>query len=89
MMALEAHISRAQLSQAANLFGVTQPRISNLVHGKIDLFALDALVDMATAAGMRRDFCFAGRSATGSRSAPSSMLIASRSSLIDSSSRFR
>lgn len=55
MMALQEHIERAKLSQAeaARLFGVTQPRISNLMHGKIDLFALDTLVNMATAAGMR------------------------------------
>ena len=55
MMALQQHIVRAKLSQAqaAKLFGVTQPRISNLVHGKIDLFALDTLVNMAAAAGMR------------------------------------
>ena len=55
MMALQEHIARAKLNQAqaAKLFGVTQPRISNLMHGKIDLFALDTLVNMATAAGMR------------------------------------
>jgi len=55
MMALQEHISRAKLNQAqaAKLFGVTQPRISNLMHGKIRLFALDTLVNMATAAGMR------------------------------------
>ena len=55
MMALQEHISRAKLNQgeAAKLFGVTQPRISNLMHGKIDLFALDTLVNMASVAGMR------------------------------------
>ena len=55
MMALQQHISRAKLSQAqaAKLFGVTQPRISNLMRGKIDLFALDTLVNMAAAAGLR------------------------------------
>ena len=55
MMGLQEHIARAKLSQAdaAKLFGVTQPRISNLMHGKIDLFALDTLVNMASAAGMR------------------------------------
>ena len=55
MMALQEHIARAKLNQAqaAKLFGVTQPRISNLMHGKIDLFALDTLVNMASAAGMR------------------------------------
>jgi predicted XRE-type DNA-binding protein len=54
MMALRAHITGADLSQsqAAKLFGVTQPRVSDLVRGKIDLFSLDALVNMASAAGM-------------------------------------
>ena len=55
MMALQKHIQRAKLNQAqaAKLFGVTQPRISDLMRGKIDLFALDTLVNMAAAAGMR------------------------------------
>ena len=39
-------------AQAADLFGVTQPRISDLVRGKVNLFSLDALVDMASIAGM-------------------------------------
>jgi predicted XRE-type DNA-binding protein len=39
-------------SQAAKLFGVTQPRVSDLMRGKINLFGLDALVNMATAAGL-------------------------------------
>ncbi len=55
MLALLGHIQREGLTQAqaAKVFGVTQPRISNLIHGKIDLFALDILVKMATAAGLR------------------------------------
>lgn len=55
MMALKAHIASSGLSQAeaAKLFGVTQPRISDLTRGKITLFGLDALVNMATAAGLR------------------------------------
>lgn len=54
MMALKEHIVRAGLNQqqAAKLFGVTQPRISDLMRGKIGLFGLDALVNMATAAGL-------------------------------------
>jgi predicted XRE-type DNA-binding protein len=54
MMALKNHIARIGMSQsqAAKLFGVTQPRVSDLMRGKIDLFALDALVNMATAAGL-------------------------------------
>lgn len=39
-------------AEAAKLFGVTQPRISDLVRGKIELFSLDALVDMAAVAGL-------------------------------------
>lgn len=54
MMELAAHVARADLnqSQAAKLFGVTQPRVSDLMRGKINLFSLDALVNMAAAAGM-------------------------------------
>ena len=55
MMALKAHLLRSGLSQAqaAKLFGVTQPRVSDLTRGKVDLFGLDALVNMAAAAGLR------------------------------------
>ncbi len=54
MMALKKRIESAGLSQAqaAKLFGVTQPRVSDLMRGKINLFGLDALVNMATAAGL-------------------------------------
>jgi predicted XRE-type DNA-binding protein len=38
--------------QAAGRLGVTQPRISDLVRGKIDLFSLDSLVNMVAAAGL-------------------------------------
>ncbi|MBU2843829.1 helix-turn-helix domain-containing protein [Acidithiobacillus thiooxidans] len=54
MMSLKNHIARSGMSQtqAAQLFGVTQPRVSDLVRGKIDLFSLDMLVNMASAAGL-------------------------------------
>lgn len=39
--------------QAAAKFGVTQPRISDLVRGRIDLYSLDTLVDMAAAGGLK------------------------------------
>ena len=54
MMALKEHIVRAELtqSQAAGLLGVTQPRISDLMRGKIELFGLDTLVNMIGAAGL-------------------------------------
>ena len=55
MMALRDHISQENLTQAdaAKLLGVTQPRISDLVRGKIDLFSIDTLVNMLAAAGLR------------------------------------
>jgi predicted XRE-type DNA-binding protein len=40
-------------SAAGKLFGVTQPRISDLVRGKIDLFSIETLIDMLTRAGIR------------------------------------
>jgi predicted XRE-type DNA-binding protein len=39
-------------AQAASLFGLTQPRISDLMRGKVNLFSLDTLIDMAATAGM-------------------------------------
>jgi predicted XRE-type DNA-binding protein len=55
MVALTRHIKREKWTQAkaAKLLGVTQPRISNLMRGKINAFSLDLLVGMATAAGLR------------------------------------
>ncbi|HYW09332.1 MAG TPA: helix-turn-helix transcriptional regulator [Longimicrobium sp.] len=38
---------------AAKLFGVSQPRISELVRGKIDQFSIDALVNMLAHAGFQ------------------------------------
>ena len=40
-------------TQAADLFGVTPPRVSDLVRGKIGLFSIDALVNMLERAGIR------------------------------------
>ena len=57
MVALKQHIAQSGLTQAqaAGLFGVTQPRISDLVRGKINIFSLDTLVNMASVAGLRID----------------------------------
>jgi predicted XRE-type DNA-binding protein len=54
MIALSNHIDAEGLnqSQAAKLFGVTQPRVSDLARGKITLFSLDTLVNMVAAAGL-------------------------------------
>lgn len=48
MTALKNHLTRTEISQAeaAKLFGVTQPRVSDLMRGRINLFSLDALVNM-------------------------------------------
>lgn len=55
MIELERHIEREKWTQAhaARLLGVTQPRISNLMRGKINAFSLDLLVKMAVSAGLR------------------------------------
>lgn len=54
MMNLTEVIRERGMTQgdAAALFGVTQPRISDLMRGKINLFSLDTLIDMAATAGM-------------------------------------
>ena len=54
MIAIKSYISETGISQAeaAKLLGVTQPRISDLMRGKINLFGLDALENMAAAAGL-------------------------------------
>ncbi len=39
--------------EAARRCGVTQPRISDLLRGRISRFSLDALVNIATALGCR------------------------------------
>lgn len=54
MTALKDRIARSGMSQAqaAELLGVTQPRVSDLVRGKINPFGLDAWVNMATTAGL-------------------------------------
>jgi predicted XRE-type DNA-binding protein len=44
---------RLTQAQAADLFGVTQPRVSDLVRGKIDRFSIDTLVAMLGHAGVR------------------------------------
>ena len=55
MSAIKEHIAHAGLSQsgAARIFGVAQPRVSDLARGRIERFSLDALVSMADKAGLR------------------------------------
>lgn len=55
MMEIQKVIESRGLRQveAAELFGVTQPRISELVRGKIDQFSIDSLVNMLAHAGFQ------------------------------------
>jgi len=43
---------RGYAGRGVRRFGVTQPRVSDLMRGKVDLFGLDTLVNMAVAAGL-------------------------------------
>jgi len=54
MMRLAEVIRQQGMTQAeaAAPFGVTQPRISDLMRGKVNQFSLDTLIDMAATAGM-------------------------------------
>ena len=42
-------------TQAANKLGITQPRVSGLMQGKIDMFRLDMLVNFALLLGLHVD----------------------------------
>ncbi|MBI4737146.1 MAG: XRE family transcriptional regulator [candidate division NC10 bacterium] len=42
---------RLRQAQAAKILGVTQPRVSDLLRGRIDLFSTDTLIDMLTRLG--------------------------------------
>lgn len=55
MIALRDIISDRGLtqSQAAELLGVSQPRVSDLTRGHIDRFSIDALIEMLARAGYR------------------------------------
>lgn len=55
MIQLSKVIQARRLTQAeaADLFGVTQPRVSDLVRGKIDRFSVDTLIAMLGHAGVR------------------------------------
>jgi predicted XRE-type DNA-binding protein len=50
-------------TEAAEFFGETQPRISNLMNGDIDRFSIDKLVQMLTRAGMQVQVSVSNRAA--------------------------
>ncbi len=55
MTRVEQYVKRSGDTQAAaaRALGITQPRLNDLLRGKIDKFSLDALVNMLAHAGMR------------------------------------
>lgn len=57
MLMVEQLITERKLTQAkaARLFGVSQPRVSDVVRGRIERFTIDALVEMLARAGVRLD----------------------------------
>ncbi len=54
MLHIEDFYKRSGMTQAkaAKRLGLTTPRLNALLKGKIDLFSLDALVSIATRAGL-------------------------------------
>lgn len=60
MIELTEYIRRSGWTQreAAAKFGVTQPRVSDLMRGRIELFSLDMLVDMAATVGLKPRITF-------------------------------
>lgn len=54
MTVLQEYIARNGLSQsdAARIWGIPQPRVSELVNGKIGLFSIDKLVSMLALANI-------------------------------------
>lgn len=54
VIAIERIIEKRGLTQAAaaKLFHVTQPRISDLMRGRLDRFSIDMLLKMLTRAGV-------------------------------------
>ena len=55
MMAIKDQVQswKTTQAQAARQLGVTQPRLNDLLHGKINKFSLDALMTLATRAGLK------------------------------------
>jgi predicted XRE-type DNA-binding protein len=54
MMRIQEFYRRSDMTQAeaAKVLGLTQPRFNALLKGKIGLFSLDALVNIASRAGL-------------------------------------
>ena len=61
MLKIETLLKERGLTQAAaaRLMGVTQPRVSDLLRGKIGLFSTDSLIDMLAKLGVTVRVAFA------------------------------
>lgn len=61
MLAIEKQVVKWKLSQeeAAKKLGVTRPRLSDLLRGKINKFSLDALMTIAVRAGLKVELSIA------------------------------
>lgn len=57
MLMVDTVIRKRHLTQtrAARLLGVSQPRVSDVIRGRIGRFTIDALVEMLAKAGVRLD----------------------------------
>ena len=55
MSAIAHHIVERGWTQteAAEVLGVSQPRVSDLMNGKLDLFSIDALANMLPLVGLK------------------------------------
>ena len=55
LMRIEKTVRGWEISQseAARRLGITQPRLNDLLRGKIDKFSLDSLFDLAAHAGLK------------------------------------
>lgn len=61
MLKIEKLLKARRLTQAgaARIMGVSQPRVSDLLRGKVNLFSTDALIDMLAKLGVTVRVAFA------------------------------
>lgn len=71
---IERFVARRGLSQteAARFFGVTQPKMSRILRGRLDGFTIDYLVRLASVAGRRPRVVFGGASGSRTRASATS-----------------
>lgn len=65
MIAIQEAVARWGVTQAAaaKRLGLTQPRLNDLLRGRINKFSLDALIDLAARAGLTVRIAVARRAA--------------------------